>query len=74
MNCKHLQTRGNTTKYYWCGAKSKQINGYECNNCLLKLPCIDKSLDKIFGTNNGIIDNLYDNKGVEDFLKGMGLK
>lgn len=37
MNCKHLKVAGNTTKYFYCNAKEKAINNFECNNCLLKI-------------------------------------
>lgn len=37
MNCKHLKVEENTTKYYFCNAKKKSINEYECKNCLLKI-------------------------------------
>ena len=37
MNCKHLQVQGTTTKYFFCGAKQKAINEYECRSCPLKI-------------------------------------
>jgi len=38
MNCKHLKVAGKTTKYFYCNAKDKAIDEYECKNCPLKLP------------------------------------
>lgn len=37
MNCKHIEIKGNTTKYYFCSIKEKAISGWECNNCPLKI-------------------------------------
>lgn len=41
MNCKHIKIAGNTTKYYYCNAKKKAIDIYECKNCLLKINVMD---------------------------------
>lgn len=38
MNCKHVTVKGNTTKYYYCKAKNKAVEEYECRDCMLRLP------------------------------------
>lgn len=37
MDCKHLKVAGNTTKYYYCKAKDKEIDMWECQSCPLRL-------------------------------------
>lgn len=52
MNCKHLKTKGNTTKYYFCKAKNKAINTLECRDCLLKINGAKNIVEELFDTLN----------------------
>lgn len=38
MNCKHIEVKGNTTKYFFCKVKNKSVDRYECRDCMLKIP------------------------------------
>ena len=49
MDCKHLEVRGNTTKYYYCRAKDRNIDTTECRDCMLKISCIPKEIETLFG-------------------------
>ena len=49
MNCKHIEIKGNTTKYYYCKVKEKEIEEKDCKNCMLKIPNIPKGFEEIFG-------------------------
>ena len=49
MDCKHIEVRGNTTKYYYCKAKDKSIDKTECKNCMLKISNIPKQVESLFG-------------------------
>lgn len=49
MNCKHCRVEGNITKYYVCGIKNKQINEWDCKNCMLKIPDLPEGFEQIFG-------------------------
>lgn len=42
-NCIHCEVKGNTTKYYYCNAKRKSINVYNCTSCPLRIEKIDKN-------------------------------
>lgn len=53
MNCIHLKIQGNTTRYYFCSAKKKAINEYECRDCLLKIE--SKSKNEILDFIEGIM-------------------
>lgn len=48
MNCKHIEVKGNTTKYYFCKLKNKSVDIYNCKNCPLKLPDLPEGFEKIF--------------------------
>lgn len=50
MNCKHLKVEGYTTKYYFCKAKNKAINTFECRDCLLKINGAKNIVEELFGT------------------------
>ena len=53
MACKHRQTKGNTTKHYYCSIKEKAVDEYmDCSRCPLKIEDNDKVnelLKTIFG-------------------------
>ena len=44
MNCKHVEVQGNITKYYWCKAKGKSVDNYQCRDCMLRLPDLPKRI------------------------------
>ena len=46
MNCKHIEIKGNTTKYYYCKVKEKPIEEKDCKNCMLKIANIPKELEE----------------------------
>ena len=49
MNCKHAETRGNTTKYFYCKLRDKSVDDYSCKNCVMKLPNLPEGFEKLFG-------------------------
>lgn len=49
MNCKHIEVKGNTTKYFWCKLKDKAVDQYSCKNCLMKLPKAPDGFEMLFG-------------------------
>ena len=49
MNCKHIEIKGNTTKYFFCKVKNKSVDEYECRDCMLKLPDLPQGFEEIFG-------------------------
>lgn len=53
MNCKHAETRGNTTKYFYCKLRDKSVDDYSCKNCVMKLPNLPEGFEKLFGGLNG---------------------
>ena len=50
MNCKHVEVRGNTTKYYYCNLKQKSVDDYSCRYCMMKLPDLAKGFEELFGS------------------------
>ena len=42
-NCIHCEVKGNITKYYYCNAKRKSINVYNCTSCPLRIEKINDS-------------------------------
>lgn len=52
MSCVHLKVEGSTTKYYFCKAKNKAINTFECRDCLLKIQDAKSTIEELFGTLN----------------------
>lgn len=52
MSCVHLKVGGSTTKYYFCKAKNKAINTFECRDCLLKIQDNKSVIEELFGTLN----------------------
>ena len=49
MDCKHIEVKGNTTKYFFCKVKDKSVNDYDCKDCMLKLPDLPKGFEEVFG-------------------------
>lgn len=49
MNCKHVEVRGNKTKYYYCKAKEKPVDDYHCRDCMLRKPDLPDGFEKVFG-------------------------
>lgn len=49
MNCKHIEVKGNTTKYFYCKVKEKSVDTYECRDCPLKITGLPKEFDILFG-------------------------
>lgn len=49
MNCKHCKVQGNTTKYFYCQLKNKQVDNYSCRNCVMKLPDLPNVVEEILG-------------------------
>ena len=47
-NCIHCEVKGNTTKYYYCNAKRKAADVYNCTSCPLRIEKIDKNTIEIF--------------------------
>lgn len=43
-NCIHCEIKGDITKYYYCNAKRKSIDVYNCTSCPLR---IEKSTNEI---------------------------
>lgn len=50
MDCKHLIIKGNT---YYCRAKDKAINTYNCRGCMLKISSLPKTFEEVFGRGFG---------------------
>ena len=48
MNCKHVELRGNTTKYYWCKLFNKSVDDYSCRECMMKIPDLPEEFNKLF--------------------------
>ena len=46
MNCKHVEIRGNTTKYYYCKVKGKSVDDYQCRDCMLRLPDLPERISR----------------------------
>lgn len=42
-NCIHCELKGNTTKWYYCNAKNKSIDIYNCTSCPLRIEKINDS-------------------------------
>lgn len=49
MPCKHVEVRGNTTKYFYCKLFDKIIDEYNCSNCLMKIENKENQFNDIFG-------------------------
>lgn len=49
MNCKHIEVKGNTTKYFFCKIKGKTVDEYKCKDCMLKLPNLPQGFEEVFG-------------------------
>lgn len=52
MNCKHktIETYTNTTtSVLYCKAKGKEINEYDCRDCMLRLPDLPEGFEEVFG-------------------------
>ena len=50
MNCKHKTIEGRTTKYYYCKAKGKAIDDYNCKDCMLRISDLPKEIEQLFGS------------------------
>lgn len=48
MNCKHVEVRGNTTKYYYCKVFDKAVDDYKCRKCVMRLPDLPEGFEQIF--------------------------
>ena len=42
-NCIHCEEKGNTTKWYYCNAKNKSIDIYNCTKCPLRIEKMSKN-------------------------------
>lgn len=47
-NCIHCEVKGNITKYYYCNAKRKSINIYDCTKCPLRIEKNTNEIENFF--------------------------
>ena len=48
MNCKHKTIEGRTTKYFYCKAKGKAIDEYQCKDCMLRISDLPEGFEQLF--------------------------